>query len=340
MKQLQIADAFQGINMYDPKSTRCRTITKRLAIFIGATNVSIRLVENEEFRELIHELDKRYKVPSRTKINREIEEVFVDLKANLKLYLKDAKSVNICADIWTKKGLTASFLGITSHFFSLKDGNRHCITLAVRKMSSPHTAVRIAELVKEILEEWDIHETKVHRILTDNGSNMVAAFKISCLANYNKDKEEVEVMQEIPVNEDSDSIDDDSGDDSVIASSLSSDIQEFETCEVLQQTAFTGYKRSSCFAHTLQLVVQVFDQECSSKSLLRSAHRLVNKINRSSKAIEKLITAAGKKLISDCPTRWSSTYLMIARLVELRSNVSKVLVGMIWQTVNGNSLKC
>ena len=67
-------------------------------------NVSIRLVENEEFRELIHKLDKRYKI---------IEEVFVDLKANLKLYLKDAKSVNICGDIWTSFHHTSSLKDVT-----------------------------------------------------------------------------------------------------------------------------------------------------------------------------------------------------------------------------------
>lgn len=44
-------------------------------------------------------------------------------------------------------------------------------------MPSPHTADNIAKLVEAILVEWNIDKSKIHRILTDNGSNMVAAFK-------------------------------------------------------------------------------------------------------------------------------------------------------------------
>ena len=44
-------------------------------------------------------------------------------------------------------------------------------------MPSPHTADNITKLVEAILVEWNILESKIHRILTDNGSNMVADFK-------------------------------------------------------------------------------------------------------------------------------------------------------------------
>ena len=50
------------------------------------------------------------------------------------------------------------------------------MVLAVKRILSPHTADNIASCVDECLTEWGISEEKVHRILTDNGSNMVAAF--------------------------------------------------------------------------------------------------------------------------------------------------------------------
>ena len=44
-------------------------------------------------------------------------------------------------------------------------------------MPSPHTADRVSELAKTMLQDWEIPEENVGSVLTDNGSNMVAAFK-------------------------------------------------------------------------------------------------------------------------------------------------------------------
>ena len=78
-KQLQIAEAFQGVSKYDPQSAKYKLTTGKLALFVGATNVLLSLVENQQFKEFVSELDKRYKVPSRAKIGKEIERVLADL---------------------------------------------------------------------------------------------------------------------------------------------------------------------------------------------------------------------------------------------------------------------
>jgi len=49
--------------------------------------------------------------------------------------------------------------------------------IAVHRFESPHTVERVSKLVDEIVGEWHIPYHKIFRILTDNGSNMVAAFK-------------------------------------------------------------------------------------------------------------------------------------------------------------------
>ena len=58
--------------MYEVHSVKQRSITKKMAIFIGSSNVALSLVENVEFRELIYELDLRYQVPSRFKIGKDL----------------------------------------------------------------------------------------------------------------------------------------------------------------------------------------------------------------------------------------------------------------------------
>ena len=73
--------------------------------------------------------------------------------------------------------MTASFLGITAHYFSYQDRQRHNVTLAVSRLPSPHTADRILEAFDAIVCQWNIPQSKLFRVLTDNGSNMVVAFK-------------------------------------------------------------------------------------------------------------------------------------------------------------------
>ena len=62
----------------------------------------------------------------------------------------------------------------------------------------------------------------------------------------------------------------------------------------------------------------------------KRAHSLVRKFNTSAKATEKLIAKCGKKLVRDCPTRWSSTYLLIDRLLTVRNSLTEVLQELEW----------
>ena len=63
--------------------------------------------------------------------------------------------------------------------------------LAVRRMASPHIAERVLEVIEEVLTEWEIPYSKVSAILTDNRSNMVAAFRAH-FQNEGEDQEEDE----------------------------------------------------------------------------------------------------------------------------------------------------
>ena len=78
--------------------------------------------------------------------------------------------------------------------------------------------------------------------------------------------------------------------------------KEIERQEMEHEIAFSLHKRLSCFSHTLQLVVSKFDTLASPKRCLQSASHLIKKFAKSISATEKLISVAGKKLISACPT--------------------------------------
>ena len=154
------------VTPYSSNSDRYRLITKKLAIFVGSTNVPISIVENSELRLLMKVLDPRYEVPGRTLMGRCLDTLMVELKASIQQYLSAAQRISLCADIWSKKGLTSSYLGITAHFFSRKDHCRHCVTLAVTRFPHPHTGQHVREVVEEVLGEWEIPVSKVTAILT------------------------------------------------------------------------------------------------------------------------------------------------------------------------------
>ena len=73
--------------------------------------------------------------------------------------------------------MTASFLRVRANFFTPNSNKRHSICIALRKFPSPHTGVKIAELLQRIVAEWEIPCNKQFRVFTDNGSDKVAAFK-------------------------------------------------------------------------------------------------------------------------------------------------------------------
>ena len=67
-----------------------------------------------------------------------------------------SKAVIISADIWSKPGMTESFLGATAYFTPDSD-KRHSICLALRRYLSPHTGVNIAELLQGLLMSGKYH---------------------------------------------------------------------------------------------------------------------------------------------------------------------------------------
>lgn len=87
------------------------------------------------------------------------------------------RKVSIGIDLWTKKGLTASFLAISSCYFCAELQTPQHILLALEQVAHPHTAQTIKACVDKCMQEWGISHEKIITVITDNGSNMVAAFK-------------------------------------------------------------------------------------------------------------------------------------------------------------------
>ena len=107
------------------------------------------------------------------------------------------------------------------------------------------------------------------------------------------------------------------------------DVVDFEHEETSHASIFKrqGLKRLSCFSHSLQLVVSLFNKDASAKALLSTAFQVIKQVSKSGKATEEaLIRVAGKKLVSHSVTRWTSAYLVVDRLLQVKEQLKVVLL--------------
>ena len=157
--QLTLEAALSQSNPYSVDSNKYKMITRKVAIFVASANVPNRLVEDPQFKQLLMELDPRYVVPSRTVIMKEIAKVKTAMKEAISKYIRSARKIHITGDIWTKRGMTSSYLGLTAHFVSAQE--THKAVLAVRQIFGSHTAENIIDIFVKVLKEWDIPAEKI-----------------------------------------------------------------------------------------------------------------------------------------------------------------------------------
>ena len=155
--QLTLAESLKSGTYYTQSSLQYQAISRKLATFIGCTNVPSSIVENIEFCDFVHTLDRCYSVPGRVCIGKELQKLLIELKAKIGSFLEEANKISICADIWSKKGLSSSYIGITAHFYSKKDHRRHCVTLAAHLSGK--------KLVKECPTHWSSTFLMIDRML-------------------------------------------------------------------------------------------------------------------------------------------------------------------------------
>ncbi|XP_025098315.1 uncharacterized protein LOC112566373 [Pomacea canaliculata] len=209
---------------------------------------------------------------SRKTANRMLEEKMAELKKKIIGELENVEHVCITADCWTAH--RRSFLGVTCHF--LEGYERKSFALACKRVKGSHTHDVLATQLNSILREYKI-QNKVVRIVTDNASNFVKAFRV-----FGQDQSP----------EDSDSDEEEENITSV----------EFLPGE---STSVVLPPHQRCAAHTLNLVASK-DSEAAlqdgafrtaSRSLFAKAQAVWNKQSRVVSAAESIQEATGRQMI-------------------------------------------
>ena len=148
----------------------------------------ISVTGNLEFLSYMHEVNPKHVVPGRNQAADDVKVLAMDAKQLLfELMIGALSKIHLTIDIWSKKGLTSSYLGVTAQFLIVKEVIRQgkkvkiaCIedcVLELIEFPNPHTGVRIAtELLRIIKKAWDI-KNRLGFVLSDSGANVIKAFK-------------------------------------------------------------------------------------------------------------------------------------------------------------------
>lgn len=132
------------------------------------------LVEREGFSNLMKHLVPRYSLPSRTYFSRTLmPEIYKEIRTQVEVKLSTAKYISFTTDIWTSSVNNESFISLTAHYISCDTFQREIYTLRVKHFPVSHTGCNIADIINNIIEEWNIRIDQIHVIVRDNAANMI-----------------------------------------------------------------------------------------------------------------------------------------------------------------------
>ncbi len=283
--------SFVAKQPYPKSGKKYKQLIRALVDFQVSCGVPFAIVDHPKFRKLLSTLDPMFHCPYRKEFTGDVTAVFEEMKGQLKDQLKNAGKLSLTADVWTKPGMTHSFLGVTAHWYCRKANKRMKACLAVINVYPPLTGARCYECLRTVLEEFEIPTSQISFTITDNGSNMVAAFKheIQMVFEYKlleRKEDEVETieMEDIVFNRRNpnesnrkivapewgiESSDDESDEEEENAEKQEENITEcigvdelkdFDESEDDMSAELALLKRLGCFAHILQRAVSAIDE--------------------------------------------------------------------------------
>ena len=174
-------------------------------------------------------MDPKYQVPTRKHPSTNlIEQKYRKIHENIAKNVEQVSSIALTTDLWSNRQMK-SYIGNTGHL--ILDWKINSIMVACHRFSGRHSAYNIYDKFQKMITSFEI-SNKISTIITDNAYNMVNAFSLHRFDTLQQESDQ------------SDSEDDfeNYGD------------PNFELED--DALALLPPVRTSCFAHTPQLVVK------------------------------------------------------------------------------------
>ncbi|KAM1060484.1 hypothetical protein ACFX2B_024859 [Malus domestica] len=141
-----------------------KRLDRRCVRWIIIAEMPFRVVDQEDFRAFIRDLNPKYKLPNRHKVAAAVLELYFEEKAKIKSVIEGLR-VSITTDTWTSIQMI-NYMVITAHFLDANWGLHKRILNFVQVTS--HKGDDIGRCLEICLNDWGID--KVFSITVDNAS--------------------------------------------------------------------------------------------------------------------------------------------------------------------------
>jgi hypothetical protein len=139
--QMKTTDFFKSVSerQFSAQHPEQLQLVRKMAIAFTCSNIPLLATENPAMRQWMTAMNGKFIIPGRGRLEQEYSRVHTDLQDEMVRLLKNARNIQIIVDVWSKRGLSESFLGVRARFYCDLDDTIRTLTLAVRKFPSPHT---------------------------------------------------------------------------------------------------------------------------------------------------------------------------------------------------------
>lgn len=173
--QPTLSSVIENIKPWDINEAKAKQVHFLIGEMMALDNEALSMVERQGFQNLMAKIVPRYKMPSRNyfaeKILPEInKKVVVEIKKDISV----AKYMAFTSDMWTSSCNNISFLSFTAHWIN-NDFKFNHAALNMKRFHGQHTGENISQVLKEMCDQWEIPNTKIHAIVHDNARNMMKA---------------------------------------------------------------------------------------------------------------------------------------------------------------------
>jgi len=247
---------------------------RKLVLMIANDLLPYSFVESPSFENFLGE-ESEYNIPSRKHfVNSIIPSVQAAIRHKLQSKIDAASRVSLAIDIWTNRQMK-SFIAVTGH--AIVNFELISFHLSCKRIEGRHTADNVFTYYTLIIEEFNLRN-KVHIVVSDNASNMLAAFNLPGFREVEDEEEE----------------------------------DHEEDCCCLEYLP----ENHKCFAHTLQLVIKdALKSSSDVRNLIATVASIVSFVRKSSIAADILEGEPRPQMANS--TRWNSQLMMIRSILKI-----------------------
>jgi len=330
-KQPRIVSFCRGTASYTVTQDR---VDELVIEYIVSEMRPLSAVEKPSFVRLVKGLCPSAEVMSRkTVVSKRILEDYPKMEEELKKNLDEVKYVCTTADICSSTN--RSFLGMTVHWIVEETLERKSAAVGCRRFVGMHSHDRIARHIADIHTSFDL-DGKVLKTCTDNGANMVKAFKANAEEHAALAQAAVASTMDEYISRDlyEHDIDDEDEDSQQNAEAMSLDsLTDLFSSADVDLVLLPEHQR--CCSHTLNLVATTDAQKALDanngtaykkiyREVMGKCDALWNLTSRSTKAADAAFEILGYRFCRPCVTRWNSHYDAVSLVLKAGDKLNVV----------------